>query len=513
MKIYVITLLLQFLSAYHIAISLNFGSISHVLPYFEILHPMVEKGHTVTYLSTNYGLPFAKNFPNITKKLVDYPDEPLMMEKMKVNFPKLMNSTGFSLGTLGMLGNMLADSYLDFYNSIKKFDQEQHIDLLVCNMFNLGCVDYGHTNNKRLVILGPLGFMGIGQTYYVPSAVTPMSQQELLSSFYARNFGFLKTIPEALPALPSIYNLYKDFTNIKKSAGINSPFLTSVAKQHLYLAHNVFGLVKARELPPNIIPVGPILPPTIEPLGDEMKAILDNFERNGTSVVYIAFGSAADISGSIAERIYETAKQLLNENEKLAVIWALVRTHQQFTAPPGLEDRFIFKHWVNQRALLQHSAVKLFLTHGGVSSVHEGMYAGLPMIVTGIFADQFANARSVEEANLGYTNDKFKFTPEELKTKITKLMGEASNPDSLIYQSVAKMKVVSKLNSETHVVTLTNLFEMAATVGYDHLVPVTAKMTWWELNGQYYSFLATIFLASYPIIRFIARGVKKTNKH
>ncbi|KAJ3274159.1 hypothetical protein HDV01_003442 [Terramyces sp. JEL0728] len=508
MKTSCLSLLLSCISAYHIAVSLNFGSISHVLPYFEILHPMIDKGNTVTYLSTNYGLPFAKNFPKITTRLIEYPDESLMMEKVKTRFPQLMNSTGMSLGSLCFLGNMLTSTYLDFYTGIQKFDREQHIDLLVCNMFNLGCIDYGHTNNKRLVILGPLGFFGIGQTYYVPDVFTKLSQEQLLANFFARNFGFLTTLPETIPALPELYSLYKEFSGIKKQAGIHSPFLASVAKQHLYFAHNVFGLVKARELPPNIIPVGPILPPTIKPLGPEMKEMLDNFQRNGTSVVYIAFGSAADISGSIAERIYETAKQLLNENEKLAVIWPLVRTHQQFESPPGLEGRFIFKQWVNQRALLQHSAVKLFLTHGGASSVHEGMFAGVPMIVTGIFADQFANARSVEEAHLGYTNDKFKFTPEQLKTKITKLLQESADPSSVIHKSVEKMKVVAKLNSETHVVTLTNLFEMAATVGYDHLVPITARMTWWQLNGQYYAFLLTTIAASYPILKYAVKGLK-----
>ena len=44
--------------------------------------------------------------------------------------------------------------------------------------------------------------------------------------------------------------------------------------------------------------------------------------------------------------------------------------------------------WAPQLAVLAHPAVHLFVTHGGLTSMHEGLVAGKPLLVTPFFADQ-----------------------------------------------------------------------------------------------------------------------------
>lgn len=55
--------------------------------------------------------------------------------------------------------------------------------------------------------------------------------------------------------------------------------------------------------------------------------------------------------------------------------------------------------FVPQLEVLQHT--DLFITHGGMNSVNESMYYGVPMLVMPIINDQPVNAEQVEKLKLG----------------------------------------------------------------------------------------------------------------
>lgn len=57
--------------------------------------------------------------------------------------------------------------------------------------------------------------------------------------------------------------------------------------------------------------------------------------------------------------------------------------------------------WAPQVRLLHHSAVKVFLTHGGMNSVAEGIAAGVPMACLPLFGDQPDNCQRVEDKRMG----------------------------------------------------------------------------------------------------------------
>ena len=45
-----------------------------------------------------------------------------------------------------------------------------------------------------------------------------------------------------------------------------------------------------------------------------------------------------------------------------------------------IPKNFIVKNYVPQTEVLKYT--KLFITHGGMNSTHEGLYYGIPLIVT-----------------------------------------------------------------------------------------------------------------------------------
>jgi UDP:flavonoid glycosyltransferase YjiC (YdhE family) len=64
--------------------------------------------------------------------------------------------------------------------------------------------------------------------------------------------------------------------------------------------------------------------------------------------------------------------------------------------------RLLLVAWAPQLAVLCHPAVKLFVSHGGLNSTHEGLAAGKPLLVTPFFADQPGGCCCARVSPAGY---------------------------------------------------------------------------------------------------------------
>ncbi|CAL1391885.1 unnamed protein product [Linum trigynum] len=123
---------------------------------------------------------------------------------------------------------------------------------------------------------------------------------------------------------------------------------------------------------------------------------LDEKLWEGKSVLYVAFGSQAEIS---EEQLEEIARGL--EDSEVTFLWVIRK------GGGGLEERMkgrgmIVGEWVDQRGILGHVSVGGFLSHCGWNSVMEGVCAGVPMLAWPMMAEQPLNARMVaEEVNVG----------------------------------------------------------------------------------------------------------------
>lgn len=81
---------------------------------------------------------------------------------------------------------------------------------------------------------------------------------------------------------------------------------------------------------------------------------------------------------------------------------------------PG--ENVMIVNWISQIGLLQHTA--LALTHGGIGTLKECMYYGVPVIVLPIARDQPDNARRMVQHGLGETADILEVPVATLKTMI-----------------------------------------------------------------------------------------------
>ncbi|XP_055806189.1 UDP-glycosyltransferase 90A1 [Solanum dulcamara] len=124
---------------------------------------------------------------------------------------------------------------------------------------------------------------------------------------------------------------------------------------------------------------------------------LDGMLKQGEQVLYVAFGTQAELS---LEQFKEI--QIGLEKSQVNFLWVVRRTIDE-----GFKNRVknrgrVVTEWVDQRKVLSHRSVQGFLSHCGWNSVIESISAKVPILAWPMMADQHLNARMVvEEIKIG----------------------------------------------------------------------------------------------------------------
>lgn len=159
-------------------------------------------------------------------------------------------------------------------------------------------------------------------------------------------------------------------------------------------------------------PVGPLVPPSL--LGQDEKLDVGvemwkpedcclgwlNKQAN-SSVVYVSFGSLAELSAKQMEAIATALK-----NIKLPFLWVVKQAESGSSDGEGnlplwfldeTKNRGLVVSWSPQTKVLAHPALACFVTHCGCSSLLETIAAGVPVIAYPQWSDQPTNAKLVTD--------------------------------------------------------------------------------------------------------------------
>ncbi|KAE8718073.1 7-deoxyloganetic acid glucosyltransferase [Hibiscus syriacus] len=139
-------------------------------------------------------------------------------------------------------------------------------------------------------------------------------------------------------------------------------------------------------------------------LWEEDKTCISGLNKQSNpSVTYACFGSLTSMS---REQLIELWYGLVNSNSKFLLV---VRPDSVIGKDEGEDvdvvkelfdkskDRGYIVDWASQEAVLNHPAVRGFLTHSGWNSTLEAVVAGVPMICWPYFGDQQVNSWIVSE--------------------------------------------------------------------------------------------------------------------
>jgi len=162
-------------------------------------------------------------------------------------------------------------------------------------------------------------------------------------------------------------------------------------------------LLNEPSVPPRVHVVGPCLSEAGHSLDGDLAEWLQDAEEQRERVLYVALGTLSN--GFLTAAAVGTLLDAFDGiGEDWRVLWSLPEAQQPLLGQSGRSwdaQRLRVEAFVPQRAVLAHPAVQLFLTHGGQTSVNEGLAAGLPLLCMPLFCDQYEMAEALDRHGLG----------------------------------------------------------------------------------------------------------------
>ena len=200
---------------------------------------------------------------------------------------------------------------------------------------------------------------------------------------------------------------------------LNRPHLGTVEilqHQSLWFLLEDLSVNYALPLMPNTVAVGDIMARAKErPLSSEIEEFVLKSKRG---VAIAVFGSFCDFfPPAIIEQLCDAFTEA-TKRFGLSIIWKL--NAEGFCRG----DSILTSKWIPQNDLLADSRVKLFISHGGYSSIIESVYHAKPLIIFPIGLDQPANAASAESKGYAIRMNLVDFSTEMLVSNIEKLLAD-----------------------------------------------------------------------------------------
>ncbi|XP_055687900.1 UDP-glycosyltransferase UGT5 [Lutzomyia longipalpis] len=203
-----------------------------------------------------------------------------------------------------------------------------------------------------------------------------------------------------------LYN--KHFPNAKFT-------LDEVKKTHvsLVLLNSHVSLGYPRPYLPNMIEIGGFHVNTrSQPLPKDLQEFLDT-APNG--VVYFSLGSnlkSADLPIDKRDALLRVLGSL-----PVRVMWKW-----EDDTMPNQPKNVLVRKWFPQDDILAHPNVRIFITHGGLLSIMESIYHGVPVLGIPFFADQHMNIGRAQKAGYGLTVEFKNLTEESMSWAVNEML-------------------------------------------------------------------------------------------
>lgn len=192
--------------------------------------------------------------------------------------------------------------------------------------------------------------------------------------------------------------LYKSFHLGKKDI-VEEIYSNAPALNFTYTVRDF--QINAQDFPENkYYFIGPSLSNRKEEIGQI------NYSSLKKPLIYISMGTIVNHSKCFYEKCFDAFR-----DKEVSVILS-VGCKKRVSDFSDVPDNFSLHQFVPQLEVLQNC--DLFITHGGMNSVNESLYYGVPMLVAPVSNDQPTVAARVEELRLGKRINAKRITPSEL---------------------------------------------------------------------------------------------------
>ncbi|GAA5801371.1 hypothetical protein HPULCUR_006817 [Helicostylum pulchrum] len=397
-----------------IHISATLGGISHIAWTLEIGTVLAQRGHNVSFITTDpnvkFGVPYQPEIKTISMgphvSTVEFRD---MFDVEQI----------FSKSVSKAYQTLLEDTYQRDYYAYYHLFESSKTDIVICDQLSLPCFDAAHQLKIPMIIHMTMSLSEDTKAPFITSFFTdgPPTSRDL--SFTQRFYNRFIALPAFLYRFHPVAKTIKE---MRAKTGIIKGF--GPLERHsgvIKMINGFWGMESPRPVGPFVEYVGPIIGSTYTSLPENMKQFLDQH----LNVVYIAFGQMYSPSGKEFKVLLTSLLEAYEANILDGFIWSFsLKSRQQSDLPKQIQTRsgsiyivedlfrgdrdpnLRFEAWSPQFAILNHAHCKLFVSHGGASSIHESLFNGVPLLLHPFTSDQPANAYSMQEAGVGLSLDR-----------------------------------------------------------------------------------------------------------
>ncbi|OBZ90519.1 UDP-glucuronosyltransferase 2B37 [Choanephora cucurbitarum] len=292
------------------------------------------------------------------------------------------------------------------------------------------------------------------------------------------------------------------------------------------MINSFWGIESPRPVGPLVEYVGPIINAVYDPLDSKLSKFMDTHQR----VVYIAFGQMYNPSKKEFEVLLTSLVEAYESDYLNGFIWSLsmksrhnlpeqiiTRSGRVYKVNDLLQNHadLRFETWSPQFAILQHPHCRLFISHGGASSIHESLYNGVPLLLHPFTSDQPQNANSIVASGVALQVDRKKYNVTDTFEKLSEIL---LDKDQKFATQMKSMQALVQIRSRRKVYAADIIEEVLYSVrsGDDlwYRRQVNERMPWykatnWDINMFGVCIIAFVFSGVYAVIRFVFVSHKK----
>lgn len=165
---------------------------------------------------------------------------------------------------------------------------------------------------------------------------------------------------------------------------------------------------------PHVVYIGGILTKPPNPLPEEFEAWVNDTAEHG--FVVVSFGAGVKyLSHDIAHKLAGALARLPQR-----VVWRF-----SGVPPRNLGKNTKLVDWMPQNDLLGHANTRAFLSHGGLNSIYEAMYHGVPVVGVPLFGDHYDTMTRVAAKGMGIMLHWKSMTEDDLYSALTSVIKDS----------------------------------------------------------------------------------------
>ncbi|XP_056630898.1 UDP-glucosyltransferase 2 [Diorhabda sublineata] len=393
------------------------GTKSHKIPFWELAKGLIPRGHNITFINAFSADFHMRGLEEITPVSVvfyvrNFTNWDLVGARMRGEEPVPPQD-------MVRYATEVCDVLLSDPETQDFLEEKHHFDLLILDGAYPECaLGFVHHFNVPFMYINTVGFYT--GSLSIAGNPTPYAVTPFLSLAYTDNMNLYQRTTNTLMHLlantvHSVLIRWSLQDIIRKHFGQDVPRIYEMSQNVSFILQNGYApMTYPRPYLPNVAEIACIHCKKANPLPED----LEEFIRGAGDAGFIYFSMGSSVK-AVNMPIY--LRQLLImvfKNLPQRVLWKYESEDDVVDMPSNVK----LGRWLPQQDILGHPNLRAFVTHGGLLSMFETVYHGVPIVSLPVFCDHDSNAAKAVTDGYAIKLDLSTLTAEKLLWAIRKVI-------------------------------------------------------------------------------------------